>query len=63
MPSEADFGDPEFEPTDEQLQALSREAFAEVGAKNVAALERLRAEVSELRARVLMDLASRGSPR
>jgi hypothetical protein len=63
METEADFGDPEFEPSDEQLQALSSEAFAEVHVKNSEALERLRAEIAVLRARVLSGLSSPGSQR
>jgi len=49
MAREADFGDPDFEPTDEQLVALSKEAFADVGQRRRAALARLRAEIAELR--------------
>jgi hypothetical protein len=54
----ADFANPEFEPTDEQLQALSREAFAEVSARNRAASVRLRARVAALRSEVLARLSS-----
>ena len=49
----ANFGNPEFEPTDDELKALSKEAFAEVGARHRAALARLRTEVEEMRAEVL----------
>lgn len=44
------FADPDFEPTDEDLRALSREAFADVGARHREALERLRGEIAALRA-------------
>jgi hypothetical protein len=37
--------DPDFEPTDEQLQGLSKRAFANVGAKHDAVLAKLRAEI------------------
>ena len=43
------FADPDFEPTDEDLIALSKEAFAGVGERRRAALERLRSEIAELR--------------
>jgi len=43
------FGDPSFEPTDEELAELMHEAFAEVPAQNVATLARLRREVADLR--------------
>ncbi|MBI3200717.1 MAG: hypothetical protein HYZ29_04170 [Myxococcales bacterium] len=52
----ADFGDPSFEPTDEQLQLLAKEAFAGVGARHQAVLARLRDEVTRLRERVLARL-------
>jgi hypothetical protein len=50
MPQQpANFGDPSFEPTDEQLQELSREAFADVTARRNAAAVRLRARIALLR--------------
>lgn len=52
------FGDSDFEPTDEQLQALSREAFADVAELNGRALARLRAEIEELRSEALARLAN-----
>lgn len=54
--SRANFGDSSFEPTDEQLQALSREAFAHVALQHHAALERLRMGIAELRAAALARL-------
>jgi hypothetical protein len=43
------FGDPDFEPSDEELVALSKEAFADVGERRRAALARLHAEIADLR--------------
>jgi hypothetical protein len=57
-PARADFGDPDFEPTDEQLSALSHEAFADVGARHQAAFAALRARVAALRVEVLAELRS-----
>jgi len=51
------FADPEFEPTDEQLEQLSREAFADVGERNREALARLRGHVAKLRAASLARLS------
>ncbi len=56
---DADFGDAEFEPSDEQLQALAHEAFADVSARHRIALERLREEIAERRAKVLAKGPSR----
>jgi hypothetical protein len=47
------FADPEFEPTDEQLHQLSREAFADVARLHAEALVRLRQEIQVLRAQRL----------
>ncbi|MCC6667291.1 MAG: hypothetical protein IT375_26325 [Polyangiaceae bacterium] len=52
----ADFGDADFEPTDEQLRELSREAFADVRARHQAALEALRTRIAALRAAALAEL-------
>jgi hypothetical protein len=52
------FGDADFEPTDEQLQALSREAFADVAELHGRALARLRAEIEVLKSEALARLAS-----
>ena len=51
--------DPNFEPTDEDLQRLSREAFADVAARNREALERIHAEIAVLRAAVLKRVRGR----
>jgi hypothetical protein len=48
-----DFGDPTYEPTDDDLRALSREAFEGVSERRCAALAQLEAEVRALRAAVL----------
>lgn len=47
------FADATFEPTDEQLEQLSREAFADVAKQHDEALARLRRHVAELRALAL----------
>ncbi len=52
----ADFGDPSFEPTDEQLQLLAKEAFAGVADRHQVVLARLRDEVARLREGVLARL-------
>lgn len=57
MSSPTNFGDPTFEPSDEQLQDLSREAFADVGAKWQLARARLREEIARLRIEALSRLA------
>lgn len=49
MSQHVNFGDPAFEPTDEQLRELAREAFAEVAENHRAALARLRVEIARLR--------------
>jgi hypothetical protein len=52
--------DPDFEPTDEQLIALSRRAFAGVGAAHDAALAQLRQRIRATSVQVLAELRSRG---
>lgn len=52
--------DPDFEPTDEQLIALSRRAFAGVGAAHDAALAQLREQIRATSVQVLAELRSRG---
>jgi hypothetical protein len=59
----ANFGDADFEPTDEQLVELSREAFAEVNDRHRDAMARLRAEVATLRQDVLARVAGVRPPR
>jgi hypothetical protein len=51
----ARLSDPDFEPTDEDLMALSRAAFADVEERHRIALEKLYAEIAE--ARRLQDAA------
>lgn len=58
MPQQPNFGDPEFEPTDGQLQALTREAFAGVAEEHRRALARLRAEIEALRSEALARLGT-----
>jgi hypothetical protein len=53
------FGDPSFEPTDEELAELMHEAFADVPARNAAALARIRREIAELRAQAMARLEQR----
>jgi hypothetical protein len=53
--ADVNFADPEFEPTDEQLHELSREAFAEVAHNHTRALAQLREEIEALRAQRLTD--------
>jgi hypothetical protein len=49
--------DPDFEPSDEQLCALSRGAFADVRDKNAEAAARLAAAIEERRRAVLGRIA------
>lgn len=50
---QANFGSPDFEPSDEQLHELVKEAFADVGARNKAAMTELKQAVDRLRHEVL----------
>jgi hypothetical protein len=43
------FGDPSYEPTDEELAELMHEAFADVPAQGAAALAKVHEEVARLR--------------
>lgn len=52
------FADPTFEPSDQQLQELSREAFADVAARHQEALRALRAKIASLRAEVRVTASS-----
>lgn len=47
---------PEYEPTDEELQELTRSAFADVAAKNAEALRRVHAGIAQSRARLMLQL-------
>jgi predicted Zn-dependent protease with MMP-like domain len=53
--------DPDFEPSDEELQQLARDAFADVPARYREAQQRLRDEIAALRAQVLTRLAAHES--
>ena len=53
------FGDPSFEPTDEELAELMREAFADVRVRSAAALSRLQQEIAELRVQAMARLEQR----
>jgi hypothetical protein len=55
--------DPSFEPTDEDLQELSRAAFAHVPAQNRELLVRLRAEIAALREAAMKRFASESQRR
>jgi predicted Zn-dependent protease with MMP-like domain len=59
MPRVTNFGDPSFEPTDEELAELMREAFADVPARSAAALARVQQEIAELRAQAMARLEQR----
>jgi hypothetical protein len=59
MTRATNFGDPSFEPTDEELAELMREAFADVPARSAAALSRIRKEIEELRAQAMVRLEQR----
>jgi len=59
MARATNFGDPSYEPTDEELAELMHEAFAEVPARNAAALARLEQEVAELREQALARFEQR----
>ena len=50
--------DPDFEPTDDQLIALAREAFAPVPVRTLEALARVRERIADLRRQALSRLAS-----
>jgi hypothetical protein len=54
--------DPSYEPSDEELQELSRAAFADVPARRKAALARLREEIRALRAVALAQLRNEAEP-
>jgi hypothetical protein len=47
--NEHNLADPDFEPTDEQLQELMKSAFANVKADHEAGIERLRLEIEQAR--------------
>jgi hypothetical protein len=45
----ARLADPDFEPTDEELRQLSRDAFSDVEQRHAKALERLHGRIAEAR--------------
>lgn len=51
--------DPDYEPSDEELQQLARDAFADVPARHHAARQRMWEKIAALRAQVLARLANR----
>jgi predicted Zn-dependent protease with MMP-like domain len=51
--------DPDYEPSDEELQQLAHDAFAEVPARQREAQRRMWDEIAALRAQVLARLATR----
>jgi hypothetical protein len=53
VPRPTNFADPAFEPTDEELQQLSHEAFAGVAAQRRVAEVLMHARIAELRAETL----------
>ncbi|MET0790119.1 MAG: hypothetical protein ABW061_01235 [Polyangiaceae bacterium] len=55
-PRHGNLADPDYEPTDEELQELSRSAFADVPAKNAEALRKVHARIAELRAGLTQQL-------
>lgn len=59
MGGRINLADPSFEPTDEQLQELSRRAFAGVAAANARALAKLRAQIGNARQEALRALEQR----
>ncbi len=59
MERRVNLSDPEFEPTDEELQGLSRRAFAGVAAAHEASLVRLRAEIASAGRELAREYAAR----
>lgn len=51
--------DPDYEPTDEDLQRLAHEAFEDVPRRRVAVLQRLHAQIAEDRRRLQDERAAR----
>jgi hypothetical protein len=56
MSERINLADPDFEPTDEQLEGLMKRAFADVGARHREAMERMRARIASLREEAIRDL-------
>jgi len=57
MIPKANFADPGYEPSDEDLMALAAEAFADVPEARRRALEELRRKIAEERASILSALS------
>lgn len=57
MNPERNLADPDFEPTDAQLQELTRSAFAHVQAAHDASLNRLRLEIAQARMLALQRIS------
>jgi hypothetical protein len=60
MGDSINLADPEFEPTDEQLQGLAKRAFAGVAAEHEAVLVKMWDQIGVDAERVLANLRSRG---
>jgi hypothetical protein len=58
MASHGDLSDPDYEPTDEELQELARSAFEGVAARNELALRKLRTDITALSADLLRQRAA-----
>lgn len=56
MPRPINMADPEFEPTDEELQQLSREAFAHIPLQRAELAAKMRTRIAELREQSLERL-------
>jgi hypothetical protein len=53
--------DPDYEPTDDELQELVHSAFANVAAQNEEALRLVHAQIAALRAELMLQFASRSA--
>jgi hypothetical protein len=51
--------DPDYEPTDEELQELVHSAFADVAARNQEALRLVHARIAALRADLMLQFVAR----
>lgn len=58
MASHGNLSDPDYEPTDEELQELARSAFEGVAARNELALSKLRSDINALTAERLRQRAA-----
>ncbi len=62
MSDRINLADPSFEPSGEQLQALSKQAFAGVREAHERVLERMRREIAIARAEAIARLGRRTKP-